>query len=95
MMGFSLGSFILQSHQIEYPNTADILIFAGTGKMPSIQLKIAKQFVKHVARKAGINHTDPKIHQLSFGTYNKQFDSELSWLYKDESCRKAYIKDKK
>ncbi len=96
MMGFSLGSFILQSHQIDYPSTADALIFAGTGMIPSVQLKIAKRFVQHVAKKAGINHTDPKIHELSFGTYNKHFDSEkgeFSWLYADKSCMKAYIED--
>ena len=97
MMGFSLGSFILQSHQIDYPNTADALIFAGTGRIPSVQLKIAKRFVRHVAKKAGINRTDPRIHELSFGTYNKHFASEkgeFSWLYTNKSCMKAYTKDK-
>ena len=97
MMGFSLGSFILQSHQVDYPNTADALIFAGTGMIPSVQLKIAKRFVRHVAKKAGINRTDPRIHELSFGTYNKHFASEkgeFSWLYTNKSCMKAYTKDK-
>lgn len=97
MMGFSLGSFILQSHQVDYPNTADALIFAGTGRIPSVQLKIAKRFVRHVAKKAGINRTDPRIHELSFGTYNKHFASEkgeFSWLYTNKSCMKAYTKDK-
>lgn len=97
MMGFSLGSFILQSYQVDYPNTADALIFAGTGRIPSVQLKIAKRFVRHVAKKAGINRTDPRIHELSFGTYNKHFASEkgeFSWLYTNKSCMKAYTKDK-
>ncbi|HIV38469.1 MAG TPA: lysophospholipase [Candidatus Blautia stercorigallinarum] len=97
-MGFSLGSFILQSYLTEHAAGIQGIILAGTGMIPDFQLKAAKAYVKYIGKKAGMNRKDPRIHELSFGTYNKHFDGGkkvFSWLYADETCRLAYEKEQK
>ncbi len=97
-MGFSLGSFILQSYLTEHAAGIQGIILAGTGMIPDFQLKAAKAYVKYIGKKAGMNRKDPRIHELSFGTYNKHFDGgkkAFSWLYADETCRLAYEKEQK
>ena len=64
MLGFSLGSFILHSYLTEHAQGIQGVILAGTGMIPDFQLKIAKAYVKHIGKKAGMNRKDPRIHDL-------------------------------
>ena len=98
ILGFSLGSFVAQTHQEKYPGTADGLMLLGSGFIPTFQLKIAGMMVKKEGEKAGMNQTSPGIHELSFGTYNRHFKpnrSEFDWLYRDEEYLRAYEADER
>ena len=98
ILGFSLGSFIAQSHQEIYPGTADGVMLLGSGYIPTFQLRIAGMMVRKEGEKAGMNQTSPGIHQLSFGTYNRHFRpnrSDFDWLYRDVQCLRAYEADER
>ena len=51
MLGFSLGSFVLRSHQCIYPKTANKLIYIGTGQPKMNELKFAHWIVKTLCKK--------------------------------------------
>ena len=97
LMGFSLGSFVVRTFLIDYPNEKiDRVILMGTGQMPSIAIKIAKMMANSEAKKAGEENTTPNIHNLTFGTYNKVFTpnrTEYDWLCANEEALDEYIKD--
>ena len=51
MLGFSLGSFILRSHQCIYPEAADKLIYVGTGQPKRNELKFAHWLISVLCKK--------------------------------------------
>lgn len=60
-MGFSLGSFVVRTFLIDYPNEKiDRVILMGTGQMSSIAIKIAKMMANSETKKQE-RKTQPKI----------------------------------
>lgn len=98
MLGFSLGSFLVRAHQIRYPGTADAVILAGTGQIPAAQLFAAGLLIRREASAAGWDRTTKRIHDLSFGSYNRHFApnyGEFDWLYLDKECQREYAADER
>lgn len=99
LLGFSLGSFLVRTFLIDYPEEkVDRVILIGTGQMSPVPIKIAKLLAESEAKKAGEFNTTQKIHDLTFGTYNKKFRpnrTEYDWLCANEEELDRYIKDPK
>ncbi len=96
MLGFSLGSFLVRAHQAQYPGSADAVILAGTGQIPPIALSLAQLMIRREASAAGWDQTTRRIHELSFGSYNRHFvpnQGEFDWLYLDGECQREYAAD--
>lgn len=96
LLGLSLGSFIVRSFLIRYPDAVDGAILVGTGQTPSFQLGLVRGIVKMEARRAGEDKSTPLIQNLSFGTYNRQFvpnRTEYDWLCASEQGLDTYIND--
>lgn len=96
MMGFSLGSFLLRSHQCLYPQTADKLIYIGTGQPKTAELKFASFLVNKVCK----DQKKPSefVKKLAFDNYNQKFKhakSSVEWLLMDNEAQKEYLADKK
>ena len=96
MLGFSLGSFVLRSHQCIYPKTADKLIYIGTGQPKMNELKFAHWIVKTLCKKD--NKPSKLVKKLAFDNYNRKFKHSkngIDWLLKDEKAQEDYLSDKR
>lgn len=96
MMGFSLGSFLLRTHQCMYPKTADKLIYIGTGQPKTTGLRVASGMVNMVCK----NKQKPSkfVKKLAFDNYNRKFNhakSSVEWLLMDNEAQKRYLTDKR
>lgn len=96
MLGFSLGSFLLRSHQMKYPDTADKIILIGTG-MPSLnELHLAKLFIKFKCSKRKLDLPSEFVKSLAFDSYNKKIPNALTdcdWIFKSQLALEQYKKD--
>ncbi len=96
MLGFSLGSFILRSHQCVYPEAADKLIYVGTGQPKRNELKFAHWLISVFCKKD--NRPSELVKKLAFDNYNRKFKhskSGIDWLLKDGKAQEDYLKDQK
>lgn len=96
LLGFSLGSFAVRTHLIDYPNTVTKAILIGTGQTPSLAIKLAKFITNMEAKKHGEENNTETIRNLTFGTYNKKFApnrTDFDWLCSNDESIDEYIKD--
>lgn len=95
MLGFSLGSFILRTYNIKYPNKCKYLFYVGTGQPENIEIYIAKIFI-HLF--GGRNDKPSKtVYKMAFERYNRTSDEDIdcAWLIANPTCRDQYQKDPK
>lgn len=98
ILGFSLGSFVLRTYLIDYPQKLDGVILVGTGQLSSFEISIAKFMASREAKKVGEEHTSPVIKKLTFENYNKIFapnSTDFDWLCSDQANLDQYIADPK
>lgn len=96
MLGFSLGSFLLQEYLEKYPDGIDGAVIVGTGVQPKLLLSVMMWIVKTQIRKAGFDNTTDLVKKLSFGTYNQEFQpnrTEADWLISDQAQLDTYLAD--
>lgn len=96
MLGFSLGSFVLRSHQCIYPKTANKLIYIGTGQPKMNELKFAHWIVKTLCKKD--DQPSKLVKKLAFDNYNRRFKHSktgIDWLLKDEKAQEDYLTDER
>ena len=96
MLGFSLGSFILRTHLIDYKPEISGAILVGTGHSNKIEIVLGKLMAKLEAKNHGEENPTEKIRSLTFGTYNKMIKNpktECDWLCSDEKSLKEYLDD--
>ena len=97
MLGFSMGSFMLRTALIQYPDMADAAIIMGTGHQDPISLGLAKFMAGQEEKKHGYNKTTAQIDALTFGTYNKKFepyvDTKFDWLCANKEALQEYMND--
>ena len=97
LLGFSLGSFVVRTFLIKYPQKINGVIVIGTGKTPDFQISLAKFVANLEAKKVGEDNTSPMIKKLTFDTYNKLFapnKTDYDWLCSNDTALKEYIDDK-
>lgn len=96
MLGFSLGSFLLRTYLIDYPNNCDGAIIIGTGQTSNFQIVLAQMVVKNETKKYGDNVATEQIRKLTFETYNKKFApnrTPYDWLCSNNEELDKYIND--
>ena len=96
MLGFSLGSFLVRSHQMKYPNTVDKIILVGTGMPSSLQLSIARTLVNLRCSKRKQDTPSDFVRSLVFNSYNKKIPNtltEFDWLFKSQIALEKYRQD--
>ena len=96
MLGFSLGSFLVRSHQMKYPNTVDKIILVGTGMPSSLQLLIARTLVNLRCSKRKQDAPSDFVRSLVFNSYNKKIPNtltEFDWLFKSQIALEKYRQD--
>lgn len=96
MLGFSLGSFLVRSYAIKYPNYLDGMLLIGTGMISNIECMIAKFVANMEAKKYGEDNSSDMIRKLTFETYNSKFKpnkTKYDWLYCNSDVIKEYEND--
>lgn len=96
MLGFSLGSFVLRNHLIDYKPSLSGAIIVGTGYNSTIEITLAKFIANSEAKKYGEEKSTAKIKALTFGSYNKMFPNpktEYDWLSLSQKNLDEYTKD--
>lgn len=73
LMGHSMGSFLARTYLIRYPGTVDGSILMGTGQMPAAMTAAARTAAAAEVCRVGETAPSPRMEQLAFGGYNKQF----------------------
>ena len=94
--GFSLGSFLLREYLGRYPEDGAGAVILGTGNQPKWLLSVIMAIVKGQIRKVGFDGYSPLVRQLSFGTYNRNFNpnrTEKDWLCSDDQTLDSFIAD--
>ena len=96
ILGFSLGSFLVRTLFIEYPNICEQAIIIGTGQQASFKISLAQLIVKAEAKKHLDYESTAKINKLTFETYNKKFKptrTKYDWLCSSTTAIDNYIND--
>lgn len=96
MIGSSLGSFLIRTFIINYPEKIDMAILVGTGQTPAFQISLGKFVANSEAKKYGEDVPTKKISELTFETYNKIFApnrTRYDWLAASEKSVDEYVND--
>lgn len=96
-LGHSMGSFMLRTWLIEYPEDAlSGAIICGTGWMSPAVLQVGYQTCKLVCKQKGEQNPSPFLQGIVFGSYNKRVEhprTAFDWLNRDSREVDAYIED--
>lgn len=97
ILGHSMGSFLLRTYLIQYPDSGIYgAIISGTGQ-PSKSLTTAgKLLAETVMHREGKKYRSKVVNNSAFGSYNKKFKpirTDFDWLSRDEKVVDAYIEN--
>jgi alpha-beta hydrolase superfamily lysophospholipase len=87
LFGHSMGSFFAQNYLTKYGEGLCGVILSGSNDHPGPALNLGIAIARRELAKSGPRPPSPKLHQLSFGAYNKGFKparTAFDWLSRDE-----------
>ncbi|MDR3186302.1 MAG: alpha/beta hydrolase [Christensenellaceae bacterium] len=96
LLGHSYGSFLSQCFLELYSSELKGCILSGTAYMKVPLIKLAKVIANVQTAVFGRNKTGHLINKLSFGSYNKPFESQkqkFAWLSRDKDSVALYESD--
>lgn len=96
LLGFSLGSFLVRSHQMKYPNTVEKIVLVGTGMPSKSSLTLAKFLTKFRCSKNSLATPSKFVQSMLFDSYNKKIPnalSEFDWLFRSQIALEKYKQD--
>lgn len=96
LLGFSLGSFLVRSHQMKYPNTVEKIVLVGTGMPTKSNLTLAKFLTKFRCNKNTLATPSKFVQSMLFDSYNKKIPnalSEFDWLFRSQIALEKYKQD--
>lgn len=96
LLGFSLGSFLVRSHQMKYPNTVEKIVLVGTGMPAKSSLTLAKFLTKFRCSKNTLATPSKFVQSMLFDSYNKKIPnalSEFDWLFRSQIALEKYKQD--
>ena len=96
LLGFSLGSYLVRTYLINYPESVNGSIIVGTGQISNFEISLALSVAKSESKKYGDSQATEKIRSLTFDTYNKKFKpnrTKYDWLCKSNDMLDNYIND--
>lgn len=98
LLGHSMGSFLARTVMVRHPDFYSGVVIMGSGASKGIAGKIGKMVAKHEIRKNGSKSPGVLMNKLSFGSFNKQFEPNITdydWLSRDPKEVEKYINDDK
>lgn len=98
LLGHSMGSFLARTVMVRHPDFYSGVVIMGSGASKGISGKIGKMVAKHEIKKNGSKSPGVLMNKLSFGSFNKQFEPNITdydWLSRDPKEVEKYINDDK
>jgi alpha-beta hydrolase superfamily lysophospholipase len=96
LFGHSMGSFLVRTMLIQYPNLSEGAILSGTGHPPDRLLGFGRLIIRLAVRFLGPNARSKYIQRLVMGSYNRQFApnrTSADWLSRDEEMVDRFCAD--
>ncbi len=93
VLGHSMGSFLARTFITKYSTELSGVIISGTGTNPTGVLRFGKFIADFACTLEGCRSKASLLDKLSFGGYNKGYNSPYQWLSRDDSQVKKYIAD--
>ena len=94
--GHSMGSFMLRTLLIRYPDGFDGALVVGTGNQSGLLVFGGLTAANLVILFKGTRHRSKLLNDLAFGSYNKIYDkvnTDYDWISSDPAAVKAYMDD--
>ncbi|MGL4606523.1 MAG: lysophospholipase [Eubacteriaceae bacterium] len=97
LLGHSMGSVVSRTSIIQFPSLFKACILVGTTiGINKFMRKAGKIIANHEIKRNGVRTPSPKLSNLSFGQYNKQFKpnrTPFDWLSLNPLNVDAYVQD--
>jgi len=93
VLGHSMGSFLARTFITLYSSELAGVIISGSGTNPTAVLRFGKFIATMACTFEGVTSKAKLLDKLSFGGYNKGYQSPYQWLSRDDSQVKRYIDD--
>ena len=96
LMGHSMGSFLVRTMMIDYPDLANGVILSGTGQPQDRLLRSGLAITNFSVRLLGPRARNKGIEQLAMGAYNRQFApsrTTADWISRDTVVVDRYTAD--
>ena len=97
LMGHSMGSFLVRSFLIRYPNSSlRGAVVMATGWAPEAVLRSGKAIISTLIRTQGETAVSNKVQDLVFGTLSKPFcppEGPMAWVCSNEEVLESFLND--
>ncbi len=87
LFGHSMGSFLVRTVMIDFPEIADGFILSGTGQPNQNLLAAGERITALAINLLGVKGRSPRIERLTLGAYNQQFSparTQNDWISRDK-----------
>lgn len=95
VIGHSMGSFLTRSFISQYNFGVKGVILTGSGYNPTLLLQVGLLIAKLQCFFRGVGKSSKLLDKMSFGSFNKGYDSPFQWLTRDQKIVDQYIEDPK
>lgn len=92
ILGHSMGSFLARTFITKYCGLKGVIL-TGTGTNPNFILRLAYFIAWLQCKLSGVSRQSKLLDKLSFGSFNKAYNSPFQWLTRDQKIVDEYIKD--
>lgn len=96
MFGHSMGSFLVRTYIVDYPDKYDMAIISGTGHQGKLIVNVGNKMAKKTIKKNGYASDGTKLNDLSMGSYLKKIENPRTpcdWLSRDTAQVDKYMAD--
>ena len=93
ILGHSMGSFLARTFITKYSTELSGVIISGTGTNPTAVLRFGRFVASVACAFEGKRSKASLLDKLSFGGYNKGYNSPYQWLSRDDEQVRKYIDD--
>ncbi len=96
MFGHSMGSFLLRTYMIKYPDKYDMAIISGTGHQNPLLVTAGNVIAKMTVKMKGFDSDGSSLQSLTMGGYLKKIENPktpFDWLSRDDASVNKYAED--
>lgn len=86
MLGHSMGSFLLRSYMIKYPEDLSGALICGTGHQPAAMVSAGAAFLERYIQRRGARFRSRSLLNLSLGAMNRHIvpaRTQYDWISRD------------